>query len=131
MLEDAVLPSLLVNAYGGSPPPVDQPGLAAMPSLKSKSKVDFGGSDGDGSSGLGDGGGGLGDGGGGGLGDGGGGLGEGGVGEGDCGVRDCGAGGSEGGAAGSAAPQLTATSATAASPDQELPRVYSKANDGE
>ena len=34
-----------------------------MPSLKSKSKVVFGGSDGDGSGGLGDGGGGLGDGG--------------------------------------------------------------------
>ena len=42
MLEDGVLPSLLVNAYGGSPPPVDQPELAAMPSLKSKSKVVLG-----------------------------------------------------------------------------------------
>ena len=38
---------------------------------------------------------------------------------------------SEGGAAGSAAPQLTATSDIAASPEKELPRVYSKANDGE
>ena len=43
-----------------------------MPSLKSKAKVVFGGSDGDGSGGLGDGGGGLGDGESGGAGDGGG-----------------------------------------------------------
>tara|TARA_B110000196_G_C20819512_1_gene508511 strand:- start:328 stop:627 length:300 start_codon:yes stop_codon:yes gene_type:complete len=59
-----------MNAYGsvlGSPPPVDQPGLAAMPPLKSKSKVVFGGSDGDKGGGLGGGGGG-GDGGGDGLG---------------------------------------------------------------
>jgi len=47
--DDPVLPWFLVNAYGsvlGPPPPVDQPGLAAMPRLKSKSKVVFGGSDG-------------------------------------------------------------------------------------
>jgi len=43
---------------------------------------------------------------------------------------DGGGGGGDGGCGG-AAPQLTATSATAASPRQELPRVYSKANDGE
>ena len=36
MPEDGVLPSLLVNAYGGLPPPVDQPEPTAMPSLKSK-----------------------------------------------------------------------------------------------
>ena len=40
-------------------------------------------------------------------------------------------GGEEGGECGGAASQLTATSATAASPRQELPRVYLKANDGE
>ena len=51
------------------------------------------------------------------MGDGGGGLGDGGGGEGDGG--------------GGPAPQLTPTSATAASPCQELPRVYSNANDGE
>jgi len=40
-----------------------------------------------------------------------------------------GAGG--GGGGGAATPQLTATSANAASPVQELPRLYSKLNDGE
>ena len=91
MPDDPVLPWFLVNAYGsvlGSPPPVDQPGLAAMPPLKSKSKVVFGGSDGDKGGGLGDGGGGLGDGGGGSIGgagdrDGGDGLGGGGEGFGE------------------------------------------------
>jgi len=62
--------------------------------------------------------------GGGGLGDGGGGLGDGGGGEGD-------RSGGEGDRSGGPAPQLTPTSATAASPCQELPRVYSNANDGE
>jgi hypothetical protein len=61
----------------------------------------------------------LGEGGGKGLG-GGGGLGEGGGGE---GLGGLGGGG--------AAPQLTDTNATAASPCQDVPRVYSKANDGE
>ena len=40
-------------------------------------------------------------------------------------------GGGEGGGGGGAAQQSTATSATAASPVKELPRVYSNANDGE
>jgi hypothetical protein len=39
--------------------------------------------------------------------------------------------GGEGGEAGGPAPQLTTTSATAASPRQEWPRIYSNANDGE
>ena len=39
--------------------------------------------------------------------------------------------GGKGGGDGGPAPQLTFTSATAASPRQELPRVYSNANDGE
>jgi len=39
--------------------------------------------------------------------------------------------GADGGDGGGATPQLTDTSATAASPCQDLPRVYSKANDGE
>jgi len=71
--EDDVLPSFLVKAYGevvGSPPPVDQPRLAAMPLLKSKNAVPGGGGGGDG----------------------------------------------DGGECGGATPQLTATSATAASP---------------
>merc|ERR1719223_828986 len=83
VLADHVLPSFLVKAYGevvGSPPPVDQPRLAAMPLLKSKGAV---------------------------------------------------VGGEKGGDGGGPAPQLTDTSATAASPCQDLPRVYSKANDGE
>ena len=64
MLEDGVLPSLLVNAYAGSP--VDQPRLAAMPPLKSNIVVN-GESGGGGGAGGGDGGdGGRGDGGGGG-----------------------------------------------------------------
>ena len=37
MLEDGVVPSLLVNSYGGSPPPVDQPRLVAL--LKSNVRV--------------------------------------------------------------------------------------------
>jgi len=88
VLADHVLPSLLVKAYGevvGSPPPVDQPRLAAMPLLKVKVVV---GGDGGGD-------------------------------------------GGDGGGDGGAAPQLTDKNATAASPCQELPRVYSKANDGE
>ena len=41
---DVVDPSFFVKAYViGSPPPVDQPGLASMPLLKSKSNVAFGG----------------------------------------------------------------------------------------
>ena len=92
---DVVDPSFLVKAYViGSPPPVDQPGLASMPLSKSKTCIDCdggesggngadgnegggGGCCGLGDGGEGDGGGGLGD-GGGGLGDGGGGLGDGG-----------------------------------------------------
>ena len=30
MLLDGVVPAFLVNAYGGLPPPVDQPGLVAL-----------------------------------------------------------------------------------------------------
>ena len=37
MLLDGVVPAFLVNAYGGSPPPVDQPGLVAL--LKSNVRV--------------------------------------------------------------------------------------------
>ena len=68
---DLVPPSLLVNAYGGSPPPFDQPGLVAL--LKSKVVVgcDGGGEGGEGGVG-GKGGAGGGDGGEGGDGDGGG-----------------------------------------------------------
>ena len=65
----------------------------------------------------------------GGCGEGGGGC-EGGVGEGEGGVGGCGVGGEAGGSGG-AAPQLTATCATAASPWFPLPRMYLKANDGE
>ena len=70
MLKDGVPPSFLRKAnVAGSPPPVDQPRLAAMPLLKSK--VVVGGDGGEsGGGGLGDGGGGEG---GGGEGDGGGG----------------------------------------------------------
>ena len=68
--------------------------------------------------------------GGGGEGFGGGGDGEGGLGDGG-GSKGVGRTVDEGGEGGSAEPQLTDTNATAASPCQELPRVYSKANDGE
>ena len=148
---DNVLPSFLVNAYGdirGSPPPVTQPGLVAMPPLKSKSKVVFGADGGGGSRGGGgrDGGacgGSGGDGGdrGGAGGDGGGGDDGGGDGDGRSGGGRGGDGGGEGGndggdggdcgGRGGAAPQLTVTCATAASPLKSLPHVYSKANDGE
>ena len=52
----AVLPFLLVKAnVTGSPPPVDQPGLASMPLLKSKSTFAFGcGREGDGGDGGGE-----------------------------------------------------------------------------
>jgi len=56
--DDPVSPSFLVNAYGpvvpedaGLSPPVDQPGLAAMPLLKSKPKLGGDGGDGCGGSG--------------------------------------------------------------------------------
>ena len=56
-------------------------------------------------------------------------------GDGGCGDGEGGGGGGDGGGGdrggGGAAPQLTTTSATAASPVKLLPRVYSKANDGE
>ena len=57
--------------------------------------------------------------------------GDGGEGAGEGGGGGSGGDGGDSGGGGGAAPQLTATSATAASPVKELPRVYSKANDGE
>ena len=88
------------------------------------------GCDGGGSGGSGGGEGGEGDDGSGGGGGGGGGSGGGG-GAGEGGGGSSGGDGGISGGGGGAAPQLTATSATAASPVKELPRVYLKANDGE
>ena len=90
MLEDRVLPSNLMNAnVAGTPPPVDQPRLAAMPLLKSKVAVAGGEKGGGGDAG---GRGGLGGRGGGGEGEGGGGGGGGGL-----GGRAGGSGGESGG----------------------------------
>ena len=81
------MPLVRVKAKdGGSPPPVDQPGLVAV----LKSKMAPGGDGGDG-----------------------------------------GAGGCMGGSGGGVAPQITLTSATAASPHDERPRSYSNWNDCE
>ena len=44
MLLDGVWPSFFVKAYGGSPPPFDQPGLVAL--LKSKAVVGCDGGEG-------------------------------------------------------------------------------------